>query len=191
MGAWHQPLPARRHRRAMGAARSRQLPCPGQRHRPPLCVCAARIAGAPGARSGPRGLVLPPAGRHRHACSRTAPAGRTRLHLLSGQRLPGAQPGQDAAPHRHLAPRSRHGALLAFRIRRQCVFAPHDPQHHGLPGVRGLGCTPSRVDARGDARPKPRRRRPDLRTRWPVFRRAGLCARMGAATTTPAFDWLP
>ena len=85
----------------------------------------------PAHRGGPVRLGVSPAGRRRMRGRGGAADRRARLQRASARpSARRASPVKDAAPHRHPPPRR----LLALRLRRQRVPAPHGAQHHGLPG---------------------------------------------------------
>ena len=126
-------------------------PCSGRSRCPTPSTARASAAGAalrlraarsrrcgPSVEAGRVGWVVPPARRRRDARRRRTADRRARLHLVPRLGLPGPSPGQDAAPHRSRITAAA-ALLLAFRVRGQRLPAPHDPQHHGLPGARRPG----------------------------------------------------
>ena len=130
LGARHQPLPAGRHRRAMGRAGRRRLPRARQRARPALRLRAARVAGAAGVEAGRVGWTFRPLDGDAMRAAARALLGEHDFSAFRSRRMPGDVAGEDAARARDRAARR----LLALRLRRQRLPAPHDPQHHGLPG---------------------------------------------------------
>jgi hypothetical protein len=157
--------------------------------RPALCLRAAAVARAPqrrvpGAWAGcfARSTAMP--------CGRPpTSAGRARFHLVPGLGLPGQDAGQNPAPHRDHPQPGRSAAprtgleplLLALRVRSQRLFAPHDPQHHGLPDRHRPGQAASKLDAEVLAmRARAMRRRPPSRPTGCIFSarsttRSGAC----------------
>ena len=133
-----------------------------------------RVAGAAGAGGRAGRLGVPAARRRRDARGRAAPGRRARLQRASARRE-----CQAPSPVKTLRSIDDHAPrrLLALRLRRQRLPAPHGAQHHGLPGRGGAGarsrrrgwptCWP-RATATPRRRPSPRRAvlpRPVLRCR--------------------------
>ena len=190
LGARHQPLPARRHRRAVVPRRCRR----------PSMRAPARAAGAtrylllespvrPALEAGLAGWVFRAARRRRDAAAAPRAGRRARLQRLPLGRVPGAVAGEDAARARDRAARR----LLALRLRRQRLPAPHGAQHHGLPGRGRQRRARRRLARRGAGGARPRRRAaptfaPDgLYFAGPVLR----CRPCAFPSGRAAMDWLP
>ena len=114
-----------------------------------------RVAGAPGARAWP--VRLDASGRstaRRCARPRRCLIGEHDFSAFRSSECQARHAGEDAARDRDRAPRR----LLALRLRRQRLPAPHGAQHHGLPGRGGQRPPAAGLDGRGAGRARPRRR---------------------------------
>ena len=120
LGARHQPLSARRHRRAVVSLRAGELPLARERDRPPLRLPAARVAGSAGAGERPRRLDLSPARRRGDAARRAGARRHARLQRLPLGRVPGALAGEDDARARDRAARRATGAFASTPTR-SCI----------------------------------------------------------------------
>jgi hypothetical protein len=135
LGARHQPLPAAGHRGAVvpaggGRAFTRRNSARGRRYRYVLLESAVR----PALESGPLRLGLPAAGRRGDARGGRSPAAASTTSAPSAPRS-----ARRSSPVKTLRDAGHRPArrLLALRLRRQRLPAPHGAQHHGLPGGGG------------------------------------------------------
>ena len=157
LGARHQPLPARRHRRAVVPLRARRpstrAPAPsGRRYAYVLLESPVR----PALESRARRLDLPPARRRRDAGGRAALLiGEHDFSAFRSAECQAPTPVKTLRAHRDRAARR----LLALRLRGRRLPAPHDPQHHGLPGRGRQRRRAPALAGRGAGRARPRRSR--------------------------------